>query len=115
MTDDRIDSENEAGDRRAEVERARREARSLAERGMAPGRPRGVLSAEDVQARLAVQTAFAESAPSLAVQGTVASRPIKAPLDSVASMRTAQAGFALAIALALVWLWIALKRRGVSK
>ncbi len=113
MTDERIDQEGEAGDRRAEVDRERREALRLESAGVLPGRPRGVLTAEDVAARRAMQaevSALAVPAPSVAREVAVAKGTTRA--DAGVSLRAAQAGFALAIALVLVWAWISFRRGG---
>lgn len=113
MTDERIDQEGEAGDRRAEVDRERREALRRESAGVQLGRPRGVLTAEEVAARRAMH---AESS-SLVVQAPAAAREVAAakgvlPVDAGASLRAAQAGFALALALVLVWIWISFRRGG---
>lgn len=113
MTDERIDQEGEAGDRRAEVDRERREALRRESAGVQLGRPRGVLTAEEVAARRAMR---AESS-SLVVQAPAAVREVAAakgtmPSDAGASLRAAQAGFALALALMLVWAWISFRREG---
>jgi len=113
VIDERIDFEIEAGDRRAEVDRERREALRRESAGVQLGRPRGVLTAEEVAARRAMR---AESS-SLVVQAPTAAREVAAakgtmPSDAGASLRVAQAGFALAIVLMLVWAWISFRRGG---
>ena len=113
MTDERIDQEGEAGDRRAEVDRERREALRRESAGVQLGRPRGVLTAEEAAARRAMR----EEAASLAVPATGEAREVAAakgtpPPDAGASLRAAQAGFALALALVLVWAWISFRRGG---
>ena len=113
MIDERIDFEIEAGNRRAEVDRERREAQRRESAGVLLGRPRGVLTAEEVAARRAMR---AESS-SLVVQAPAAAREVAAakgvlPVDAGASLRAAQAGFALALALVLVWIWISFRRGG---
>ena len=111
MTDERIDQEGEAGDRRAEVDRERREALRRESAGVLPGRPRGVLTVEEAAARRAMR----EEASALNVPVPTAAREVAAakgttPLDAGASLRAAQAGFALAIVLVLVWVWISFRR-----
>jgi len=111
VTDERIDQEGEAGERRAEVDRERREALRRESAGVLPGRPRGVLTAEEVAARRAMRA----EASTLAVLAPAATREVAAakgttPHDAGASLRAAQAGFALAIVLVLVWTWISFRR-----
>ena len=113
MTDERIDQEGEAGDRRAEVDRERREALRRESAGVLPGRPRGVLTADEA----AVRRAMREEASALAVPAPAAAREVAAakgatPSDAGANLRVAQAGFALAIVLVLVWAWISFRRGG---
>lgn len=113
MTDERIDQDGEAGDRRADVDRERREALRRESAGVHLGRPRGVLTAEEVAARRAMR----EEASALAVPAPPAAREVVAAkgapsADMGASLRAAQAGFALAIALVLVWAWISFRRGG---
>ncbi len=113
MTDERIDQEGEAGDRRAEVDRERREALRRESAGVQLGRPRGVLTVEEAAARRAMR----EEASSLAVPVPTAAQEVAAakgaaPTDVGASLRVAQAGFALAIVLTLVWAWISFRRGG---
>ncbi len=108
MTDERIDQESEAGDRRAEVDRERHEALQRESAGVLPGRPRGVLTAEDVAARRAMRAEASELAVPAAMEVVAAKGTRQA--DAGASLRAAQAGFAIAIALALVWAWISFRR-----
>ena len=113
MTDERIDQDGETGDRRAEVDRERREALRRESAGVLLGRPRGVLTAEDAAARRAMRA----EASALEVQAPAAAREVAAakgalPADAGASLRAAQAGFALALVLALVWTWISFRRGG---
>ena len=113
MTDERIDQEGEAGDRRAEVDRERREALRRESAGVQLGRPRGVLTVEEAAARRAIR----EEASALNVPVPTAAREVAAakgvpPSDAGASLRVAQAGFALAIVLMLVWAWISFRRGG---
>lgn len=116
MIDERIDFEIEAGDRRAEVDRARREALRRESAGVLLGRPRGVLTAEEVAARRAMRAESAALAvPAPAVAREVAAAKGTAPTDVGASLRVAQAGFALAIVLVLVWAWISFRRGGEGR
>ena len=113
MTDERIDQEGEAGDRRAEVDRERREALRRESAGVQLGRPRGVLTAEEVAARRAMReeaSALNVPAPAVAREVAVANGTMQS--DAGASLRAAQAGFALAIVLVLVWAWISFRRGG---
>ena len=113
MTDERIDQEGEAGDRRAEVDRERREAQRRESAGVQLGRPRGVLTAEEVAARRAMReeaSVLNVPAPAVAREVAVANGTMQS--DAGASLRAAQAGFALAIVLVLVWAWISFRRGG---
>lgn len=113
MTDERIDQESEAGDRRAEVDRERREALRRESAGVQLGRPRGVLTVEEAAARRAMrEEASALNVPVPAATREVAAAKGTTPHDAGASLRAAQAGFALAIVLVLVWTWISFRRGG---